>query len=452
LETQRRELFGHPFALSVLAGTEIWERVSYYGFQAILVLYMAKVLYTPGHVSGIWGFEAFRAFLDPQHHNPAPQALASLTFGLYGAAATATPLLLGAPVGDLILGRRRTIMLGACLLTAGHFCMAFDQSFLVALCLLASGAGLMRGNIAPQIGALYEPSDRRRETAFQLYGAVINLGGTVGPLLTGTLYGTLGWHAAFVSAGIGMLIGLVWFAFGQRHLPPEPREASKTVAAREPFDWRAAAFLIAIAPIISLFWVAQAQIWNTYPIWATDHVELQLGAFRFPVPWLQAIDSGLPFATLPPMLWLWDQQARRGGEPRLFTKLAIGCFLFGAGTLVLAASPWVVDSRGRTPIPFIFIFHLVSNLGWLYFAPTVTTVYSRIAPVAAAAALIATSQLAVSLGQFLTGQLGRYYEQMTPDRFWLIHAGIVAGGGVLLLLAGILASRWFPTLDAAQRS
>lgn len=452
MATQQKELLGHPYALSVLAGTEVWERVSYYGFQSLLTLYMARELFWPAHTGHIWMFAGYRHLVESWFGPMSSQALATQTFGFYGAAATATPLLLGAPLGDFAIGRRAAILLGGLLLTAGHFCMAFDQSFLLALMLLASGAGLMRGNIAPQIGALYDPADRRRETAFQIYGAVINLGGFIGPILTGSLAGSFGWHVAFASAGVGMLVGLIWFISGRRHLPPQ--EASKAAANSGPASaggsGRRAAFLIGLAPLLALFWVAQSQIWNTYNLWASDHVELQLGRVTIPVPFLQSIDSLLPFAGLPAVWMVWQWQARRGQEPRLLTKMALGCFIFALGTLVLTASPWVVDARGKTPLVFLFLFHLISNIGWLYFTPTVTTVYSRLAPPAVAAALIAVSQLAVSLGQIISGRLGGLYEHLTPDYFWGLHAAIVAAGGVLLLVAGALASRLFPELNETQ--
>ena len=148
-----RELFGHPRGLGVLAGLEVWDRVSFYGMQSLLVLYMVGQLLLPGHVERIAGFSAFRAGLEAIVGPMSVQALASQIFGLYVGLVALTPIF-GGFLGDRVLGRRRGIILGALLMTAGHFAMAFDQSFLLALLLLIVGAGFVRGNVAPQIGEL----------------------------------------------------------------------------------------------------------------------------------------------------------------------------------------------------------------------------------------------------------------------------------------------------------
>jgi POT family proton-dependent oligopeptide transporter len=325
-------------------------------------------------------------------------------------------------------------------MTAGHFCMAFDASFLAALALLIVGAGLLRGNVSPQIGELYAPDDHRRDVAFQIYGAVINFGAFVAPLLTGGLNAAFGWHVAFGCAGFGMLIGLVVYLAGQKALPPErPRGPAVRHAALTGREKHAIALLIVVVPVAALFWVAQSQIWNTYNLWARDHVELTFGTWTMPVPWLQSLDGLAPFLLIPPVVAFWRWQAARGREPDEFVKAGTGCFIFAAGTLLLAAAQFITDARGRSPLILVVGFHVVSNLGWVYFSPTITAMFSRLAPAKLNATLMGVSLFAVTFGSLASGRLGGLYEHLAPSQFWGLHAMSAALGGALLLVMGVWA-------------
>ena len=161
-----RDAFGHPRGLWVLAGTELWDRVSFHGMQAILTLYLVSELFLPGHIEHVAGIGPFRAAVEAVTGPLSLQAFATQTFGIYIAMVYATPLL-GGWIGDRFLSRRLTVALGALSMTIGHFCLAFDWSFLIGMLLLACGAGLLRGNLQPQVKALYPAGDRRQGEAFQ---------------------------------------------------------------------------------------------------------------------------------------------------------------------------------------------------------------------------------------------------------------------------------------------
>src|ERR1700733_987746 len=163
-----RRFFGHPRGLGYLAFAEAWERFSYYGMQALLVLYMGQQLFLPGHVEHVAGFAAFRAGLERVYGHLSPAALASVIFGLYAGGVYLTPIA-GGFIADRFLGGPRTATIGAILMAAGHFLMAFEQSFLLAITCLLVGVGCFKGNIASQVGELYAPGDLRRADAFQLY-------------------------------------------------------------------------------------------------------------------------------------------------------------------------------------------------------------------------------------------------------------------------------------------
>ncbi|HEX3889076.1 MAG TPA: peptide MFS transporter [Phenylobacterium sp.] len=439
------QVFGHPRGLVVLAGTELWDRISFHGMQALLTLYMAEQLFQPGHVEKIVGFPALRSIVEGVFGHLTTQGLATQVFGLYVGFVYVTPTI-GGWLGDQVLGRARTVTLGALLMTAGHFCMAFDQSFLLAMLLLILGAGALRGNLQPQVGELYPPHDRRRVVGFQLYASMINFGAFIAPLVTGALGKAYGWHVAFAFAGVGMLVGLIIYLAGQRDLPKSSLKGPRVVRPPlTPKERRIVLRLLALVPITALFWIAQSQVWNTYNLWARDHIELQVGGFAVPVVWLQSLDGLSPFICLPPMLMFWRWQAARGREPGEFIKIAIGCFIFGASTLWLAAAGLVTDAHGRTPLLWAVAFHLASNLGWLYFVPTVTALFSRAAPRAVNATLIGVSSLAVFLGSTISGRMGSLYETLPASTFWMLHAALVTLGGLIMLVIGLRFTRAFET-------
>src|SRR2546430_11060432 len=154
METRQPTLLGHPKGLFYLAATEAWERFSYYGMTALVVLYMVNQLLLPGHIENIAGFPAFRSVVEGVFGPMSTQALASQIFGLYSGFIYFTPVF-GGMIADRWLGQRNAVVLGAILMTAGHLAMAFDQSFLIALLLLVIGCGFLKGNVASQVGALY---------------------------------------------------------------------------------------------------------------------------------------------------------------------------------------------------------------------------------------------------------------------------------------------------------
>ena len=224
-----RTFLGEPRALAYLAFTEAWERFSYYGMTALLVLYMSGELFLPGHVEHVTGFASFRAALEGLFGPMTPVALASQIFGLYTGFVYFTPVF-GGIVADRWIGKRNAVIIGALLMSAGHIAMAFDQSFLIALVLLVVGCGLLKGNISAQVGALYGDGDGAGRTrGFAIFSTAINIGAVAGPLACGLLAQLYGWHAGFGLAGVLMLIGLATYLSGFRVLATETHEAASTV-------------------------------------------------------------------------------------------------------------------------------------------------------------------------------------------------------------------------------
>lgn len=429
-------MFDQPRGLWVLSGTELWERISFHGMQALLVLYMVGQLLLPGHIEKIAGFATFRGIVEGITGPLSVQALAAQTFGLYVGLVYFTPVIGGA-IGDRITGRRVAVILGGLAMAAGHICLAFDESFLIALLLLIIGAGMLRGNLAAQVKSLYEEGDRRSADAFQLYYVSINIGAFIAPIITGALAVAYGWHTGFAFAAVGMMIGLGVYVAGQGLLPaeagPVPREARAPLTAR---DRRRLLGFAIVWPLQITFWIAQSQVWNVYNLWVRDHVRLGIGGFHVPVPWLQALDGLAPVLVMPFFLALWQRQAAKGQEPDDIGKMAIGCFTFAGATAWLALAPLVAGTDGRAPILWAVAFHLLSNIGWLYFTPIALALYATRSPAGLRGTLLGVNYLATFFASTVSGRLGGFYETLSASQFWLLHAAIVGGGGLALLALG----------------
>jgi POT family proton-dependent oligopeptide transporter len=210
-----------PRGILVLATTQFWEAFSLYGVQAMLVLFMVDQLLLPGNKDRVLGLAATQGAIERVTGPLSSQALAVQLFGLFAGLIRFTPIL-GGWVGDRLLGRRRTVAIGAFLMTLGHLCMAFDETFLLALLLLILGVGGMNANLMAQVSALYGPEDRRRDDGFQIYYVGLNAGAFLAPVVCGWLGQEYSWHLGFAVAGIGMLGALIIYLGGGRHLPAAP--------------------------------------------------------------------------------------------------------------------------------------------------------------------------------------------------------------------------------------
>lgn len=428
-----RDFLGQPRGVLFIGGTEFWERVSFHGMLAILVLYLVDELLLPGHIEHVVGFAAFREAIEAITGPLSSRALASQIVGLYIGLIYLTPVF-GGMLGDRVIGRRRAVVLGALLMTAGHFCMAFESCFVLGLLLLVMGAGALRGNLVSQFGDLYGKADRRRDAGFQIYYFLLNAGGFVAPLITGALSQQWGWHYGFGFAGAGMLVGLAFYLSGRGHIPPDgPREGGLERAPLDANERRVVLVMILLLPLLTLFWIAQSQIWNTYNLWARDHVDMIVGRWAVPVPWLQSVDALSVLVMVSPVLRFWRWQSSRSGEPDDVVKLGVGCLLFAAALVWLASGQWAAHGLGKVPLAWAIAYHLLSGIGYVYFAPIAIGLFSRSAPAAVNAMMSGVYYLSMFAGSTISGRLGGLYERLTPAEFWLLHAAIVGVGGILIL-------------------
>jgi POT family proton-dependent oligopeptide transporter len=431
-----RGLTGHPAGLAYLAFMEAFERFSFYGMQALLVLYMTSELLLPGHVEHVAGFGAFRHGLEGVFGPMTVQALSSQIFGLYAGFASATPVI-GGLIGDRWLGQRRAVLLGGALMAAGHFLMAFEAPFLLALVLLMAGCGLLKGNVSVQVGNLYGASDRRREAAFQIFYMAANVGVFAAPLVCGTLGELAGWRWGFGAAGVGMLISLGIYLAGWSRLPADTLPARDAPRAETPrltrADIPALLSLGVLLVVVALFWVANGQVLNAYMLWAKAHLARRIGGFTLPVTWLQTLQAGLAICMTPLLIRLWDAQAARGREPNALGKMAIGCGLVLSGYSILALA-CALSGSGLTPLIWVVPFHLIAQTGYLFVYPIGMALFSRAAPKAILGSAIGIYFLSVFAGSLLVGLVGQLYQRLPPETFWLMHAGFAAAAGAIILV------------------
>jgi proton-dependent oligopeptide transporter, POT family len=440
-----RSFIGHPRGLGYIAFTEAWERFSYYGMQTLLVLYMTHRLLLPGHVEHVAGFERFRQMLETLYHGHLDiQPLASAIFGLYTGLVYLTPIA-GGLLADRFLGRTRTITIGAILMSAGHFLMAFDVTFLLALTCLLTGVGCFKGNLASQVGGLYPAGDNRRADAFQIYYLFINGGVIISPLITGTLGEKVGWHWGFGAAGVGMLIGLTIYLAGRRFMPPDSPvvEQHQKHTAKVPLKRRdkvAIIALLVLLPVLTIAFIGNQQIFNAYLVWAETHAKLPVLPFygkQMPTTWLITVDSILSVSCLAGAVVFWRLWSKKYPEPSEIGKMTIGSFIAVTGFLSLfAGTALATKSGGQVSFGWLLGFHLLNSIGFANVFPVSLALYARVAPAALSATIIGIYYLAFFAANNIVGWIGGFLEKMPATNFWLLHSALCGTAGIIFFVAG----------------
>ncbi len=440
-DSQPKQLFGHPRALAFLFATEMWERFSYYGMRALLVLYLVKYLLLPGHSEQVIGLASLKSGLEAMFGPLGTQPFASQIYGLYTGLVYLTPIL-GGLIADRVLGQRRTVIIGACLMAIGHFMMAFEPLLLFALLTLILGNGAFKPNISTQVGGLYAPGDPRRDGAYSIFYVGINLGAFLAPLVCGTLGERWGWHYGFAAAGVGMLIGLGIYLRGLRELPPD--ELAKAKAAHtehKPLsaaDWRAIIALLILFLPNTLFWATYEQQGNTVALWVDSYTDRSVNLFfwrgEIPVTWFQAFNPFMIFAFTPFIVAFWARQASAGREPPTVTKMAIGCFGVALANLVLAVAALQLGGDAKSSWLWLLAYFAIITTGELYLSPTGLSLVSKVAPAHVLSLMMGVWLATSFVGNFLAGWLGSFWSSMDKPNFFLMIAGVAAFAGFAIFL------------------
>jgi POT family proton-dependent oligopeptide transporter len=438
------DLFGHPRGLTFLFTTEMWERFSYYGMRALLVLYMTKYLLIGGHADAALGLGGLESLLEAVFGPLGVQPLASQIYGLYTALVYLTPIF-GGLLADRVLGRRRTVVLGAVLMAIGHFMMAVEQLFLIALLALILGSGAFKPNISTQVGRLYPPGDHRRDRAYSIFYVGINVGAFLAPLVCGTLGEEAGWHYGFAAAGVGMLIGLAIYLYALPSLPPdELQEAGISLAgapvARRKLDrdeWRAVIALLVLFVPNTLFWATYEQQGNTLVLWADANTDRTIDLLGFvtqiPTTWFLAFNPFMIFAFTPLVVALWAWQAARGAEPSSITKMALGCVGVTAANLIMAVAAFSAGG-GKASWLWLLFYFVVITVGELYLSPIGLSLVTKVAPLRILSMMMGVWLATSFVGGFLAGYLGSFWSRMEKPEFFLLMAAIAAVAGAAIFV------------------
>ncbi|HEY2134807.1 MAG TPA: peptide MFS transporter [Xanthobacteraceae bacterium] len=425
------DLFGHPRALSFLFATEMWERFSYYGMRALLVLYMVKYLFEPERAGTVIGLAALKRALEVPLGPLDIQPFASQIYGLYTGLVYLTPIF-GGLLADRVLGHRRTVVIGASLMAVGHFMMAFEPLFLLALLFLILGNGAFKPNMSAQVGDLYAPGDPRRDRAYSIFYVGINLGAFLAPLVCGTLGEEAGWHYGFAAAGVGMLIGLATYLAAAPLLPPDRIASAAAHAPLTRENRRALTALLVLCVPTTFFWATYEQQGNTLALWAdtqTDRtINLLFWSGEIPTTWFQAFNPLMIFCFTLPVITLWRWQARRGREPSTVTKMALGCFGVTASNLIMAAAAFNAGA-GKASWLWLLAYFVVITLGELYISPIGLSLVSKIAPARILSMMMGVWLATSFTGNFIAGYLGSFWSHMDKVHFFLMIAAIAGLAG-----------------------
>ena len=470
LPSEDSSFFGHPRGLATLFFTEMWERFSYYGMKALLILFM-----TGATVQGGMGFDT---------------ATAAAIYGLY----TAGVYLLALPGGylaDRLWGQQRAVLYGGILIAAGHFSLAVPSTptFFAGLVLIVLGTGLLKPNISILVGRLYASEDERREAGFSLFYMGINLGGFLAPLVCGTLGEKVDWHWGFGAAGVGMVLGLVQFVMGQNklegpgmqaHQPPTEPVARKIrgqivvglglgilVAAGLGLGWipltavqlanfaaiaivsmaigffayllvmggldsvekKKVAAIAMLFVFAAIFWAGFEQGGSSLNIFARDMTDRVVGGWEFPASWFQFVNSLYVMLLVPVFAVLWTRLGSR--QPSVPVKFALGLTLLGAGFLVLTRAAQLAEAGEKVGLGWLAAAYFLHTCGELCLSPVGLSMVTRLAPERFAGQMMGVWFISMSLGNLLAGLVAGKIVQWSMS-------GVFFGVAAVCMVAGVL--------------
>lgn len=419
-----KELWGHPSGLYVLFLTEMWERFSFYGMRALLVLYMATYLLAdPVRAADVIGYTSLENFLKIIFGPLTVQQMSSQLYGLYTGFVYFTPFF-GGLLADRILGQYRTVYLGGILMAIGHFLMASEQLFFFALLFLILGNGCFKPNISTQVGSLYPEGDPRRDRAFTIFYMGVNLGAFLSPFICGTLGQKVGWHWGFGAAGVGMMIGLLVYWMGRGLLPQETRkietiekEASRPMTKSE---WNAVFALAFLCFLNIMFWAVYEQQGNTLQLWADQRTDWFFLGWQVPSSWFQSMNPFMIIVFAPLLSIFWGWLNKNNAEPNSIVKMGLGCILCGAAYIfmILAAMSVPEDQRGSVMwlVGTVFVF----TMGELFLSPIGLSLVTKVAPKPLVGTMMGVWFLSSFFGNYATGLIGMLYETMSKTNYFMV--------------------------------
>jgi proton-dependent oligopeptide transporter, POT family len=415
----------HPRGLSTLFFTEMWERFSYYGMRAFLILYMTA----PTGAGGL-GF---------------PDTKAGRVYGLYTGSVWFSAVL-GGVAADIGLGQYRSVLLGGLIIAAGHFTLAFKALpfFYSGLGLIVIGTGLLKPNVSTLVGSLYEPGDKRRDAGFSIFYMGINLGAFIGPLIAGYLAQRVDWHIGFACAGVGMALGVIQYVLGKERLKPaldklaeQPKTSAGTSGAPGfgVEEWKRIAAVVVFFVFASLFWMGYEQGGSTLNLFADRYTRLSIFGFSFPSSWFQSVPAAFVIILAPIMAWFWLRLGNR--EPSSPSKFVIGLVFGGLSFLVLVPAAMIGQSGPKILVSPLWLIasYFVVEIGELAVSPVGLSVVTKLAPVRIVGLMMGVWFWSIAVGDILAGWTAGFFSTMPlPRLFGTVAAVMLAAAFVLALL------------------
>jgi len=469
----------HPRGLYVLFFTEMWERFSYYGMRALLVLYLVNAL-------------------------EYPRADALALYATYTALVYLTPVI-GGYLADKWLGSRQAVLIGAILMSLGHFAMAVPSLLYIALGLLVAGNGFFKPNISTMVGSLYAEQDARRDSGFTIFYMGINLGAFLAPVVCGTLGEKIGWHYGFAAAGVGMVSGLLIFLAGQhllgdRGMPPRHSSNENRLTSRHGMtigatclatlgavflivtfgddarqwwqslsikqqagaglglliaafawprfgaqadkdaglsrqEWQRIMAIMIMAVFVVFFWMGFEQAGGTMNLFADKQTDRQLLGWEMPASYFQSVNPLLILLLAPLFSLLWVRLDKSRFALSTVTKQAIGMLILGTGFIVLAFAQERADMIGRVGPGWLLLVYFLHTAGELCLSPIGLSMVTKLAPARLVSLMMGFWFSAMALASYLAGTLESILAGTGMPLYWFL-VGSSMGAGLLLLLLG----------------
>jgi proton-dependent oligopeptide transporter, POT family len=417
-DTSRRDLLGHPRGLVTLFFTETWERFSYYGMRAFLILYMVHALgFDDKHAGSVYG---------------------TYTGSVWFAA------IFGGLIADRWLGHFRSVLWGGVIIALGHFTLAFHPLpfFYVGLALVVIGTGLLKPNVSTLVGSLYAPGDERRDAGFSIFYMGINLGAFLGPLIAGYLAQNVDWHIGFACAGVGMTLGLLvyvslrgWLAPGIERLQVRSRPAASESptgppAAFSAADWKRMAAVVVFFLFASLFWAGYEQAGSSLNLFADRYVRLELLGVKLYASWFVSVQAAFVILLSPAFAWLWIKLGSR--QPSSPAKFALALLFMGLAFLLLMPAGSIAQGGIKVSPLWLVGAFFIEELGELSLSPVGLSVVTKLAPTRVVGLMMGVWFLSNALGNKLAGWAAGFISTMPMATLFGVTAATMLGAAVVM--------------------
>ncbi len=395
------QLWGHPIGLYVLFFTEMWERFSYYGMRAILILYItAKTVdsnpgmgWTNGEALKLYGWYTMLVYV------------ASIPGGL---------------IADKILGQKKAVLYGGLILVGGHTVLAITQdwAFYTGLGLIIAGVGMLKPNISTMVGGLYKQGDERRDSGFTIFYIGINIGAFLSSLIVGYVGQKIGWHYGFGLAGIGMALGMAVYLWGMKYLKevgnyigssdnPDKEHMNRPLSKIE-IDRMIVMFLSFL--LIIVFWGAFEQAGGLMNLYANEKTDLDLFGWQVPSSWFQSVNAFFIITLGTAVASFWYKWKIKGREGSSLFKMAIGLIIMGFGFLVMRFAAEQYEATGSSAMYWLVLAYLLHTIGELCASPVALSFITKLAPVKYASFMMGAYFAATGFGNYLAAWVGGFAE------------------------------------------